>query len=296
MRDSRIDGVRGLACLLLVLYHVIGSTPDYGLRMDAGHPLRFLADGLSDIRMPLFAFVSGYVYQFNPARRDALAQFISRKTKVLLIPGLVAITVFFLLSNIVGTSFSAPMSEFWKALLYPYSHFWFLQAIFLIFLLFASLDSLLGPDHAIAILLVGSALYALDLVPGISFFSVNQAFWLLPFFAFGVVVHRTESLAELPGRKEWALCAATILIVAACKAWLSAQGLAPASRFNPLSLALGLSVSLMVFRSSDLWLAFAWMGRESFVIFLYHPIGSSAMRRLLGAVNWTETRPSLFVS
>ncbi|WP_157822193.1 acyltransferase family protein [Shewanella sp. Actino-trap-3] len=65
----QIDTLRGIACILLVSYHVIGSTPMQGMKISTGL-LREINDLFVYIRMPLFAFISGVLYGFRPIKSD----------------------------------------------------------------------------------------------------------------------------------------------------------------------------------------------------------------------------------
>ena len=57
----RVQSARGLACLLLVTYHVIGSDVDSGIHVDDESLWRYFTDLFLPIRMPLFTFLSGFV-------------------------------------------------------------------------------------------------------------------------------------------------------------------------------------------------------------------------------------------
>ena len=64
-----LDTIRGLACLLLVTYHVVGPDRFTGMRVADGSFYRtVLADGPLLVRMPLFTFLSGFVYAYRPVR------------------------------------------------------------------------------------------------------------------------------------------------------------------------------------------------------------------------------------
>ena len=54
-KSLEIETLRGLACLLLVLYHVIGPLGG-GLKIDLGSPFRVIADSMVYVRMPLGSF------------------------------------------------------------------------------------------------------------------------------------------------------------------------------------------------------------------------------------------------
>jgi fucose 4-O-acetylase-like acetyltransferase len=88
----QIDTIRGLACVLLVAYHVVGSEPSNGLLLADG-PYRLAADLLAYIRMPLFTFLSGYVYAWRPFN-GYIHSFLRGKVRRLLIPMVVVGSVF----------------------------------------------------------------------------------------------------------------------------------------------------------------------------------------------------------
>jgi uncharacterized membrane protein len=50
-RIAYVETLRGIACILLVAYHVIGDTSESGLRLPADHALSFLNGLLADVRM-----------------------------------------------------------------------------------------------------------------------------------------------------------------------------------------------------------------------------------------------------
>ena len=101
MKDRKLQALRGLACLMLVLYHVVGSDPERGLRVTDGG-LRLAVDGLAAVRMPLFALLAGVLYGWRPqASWPALAD----KARRLLIPVVTVGTLFALVQSAVpGTN------------------------------------------------------------------------------------------------------------------------------------------------------------------------------------------------
>jgi peptidoglycan/LPS O-acetylase OafA/YrhL len=92
-RNLEVDTLRGIACVLLVLFHVVGDTPAVGLRIPEGHWLQVFNEALAYIRMPLFSFISGYVYGFRPYQGNAPA-FVKGKVRRLLLPLITVGTIF----------------------------------------------------------------------------------------------------------------------------------------------------------------------------------------------------------
>src|SRR5262245_39111390 len=103
-RDDSVDTARGITCVLVVAFHAIGSTPSAGLHIANESSWRLFADLLGYVRMPAFAFLSGYVYAQRPFSNDAGA-FVIGKARRLLIPMLVVGTAFAFLQAVVpGTN------------------------------------------------------------------------------------------------------------------------------------------------------------------------------------------------
>ncbi|MBV5298625.1 MAG: acyltransferase [Rhodoferax sp.] len=135
--NLQIETLRGLACLLLVAYHMVGADPGNGLHLEDG-PLRWLNDGLAYLRMPLFTFLSGLVYGMRPFAGNSRA-FLLGKTRRLLVPMLVVGTVFAVLqANIAGTH--AVAMPWYLLHIQPVGHFWFVESLFWVFLVIWALE------------------------------------------------------------------------------------------------------------------------------------------------------------
>src|SRR6185295_5386420 len=64
--SQRLQTLRGVACLLLVAFHAIGNHPTSGLHVADDSSFRFFANLFQYVRMPLFTFLSGFVYAYRP--------------------------------------------------------------------------------------------------------------------------------------------------------------------------------------------------------------------------------------
>jgi fucose 4-O-acetylase-like acetyltransferase len=279
-----IEVMRGIAVLLLVSFHVIGASPGTGLEIDYPHPLRIFADLLIDARMPLFAFIAGYVYALRPVTREAFGGFVQGKIRRLAVPGLVAVAVFVAIAGLMGNEFALAPAELWRPLLLPYAHFWFLQAILVIFLVYGAIDALAGQRGAVAVFALSLGLLFTPRLP-VSLFSVNSAVQLLPYFLLGVVFLRHRALLRSWRLPLVALCAAAI---AAGLWWnlgvLERTGEFSQDRRDLQSLVTGLGLCLVLVLSAPRVAALEWIGPFSFTIYLYHVLGTAGMRELLQAL------------
>ncbi|PWC39992.1 acyltransferase, partial [Azospirillum sp. TSO35-2] len=174
--------LRGLACILLVAYHVVGI-PGSGMQVGADSIYRYATDSFELIRMPLFTFISGLVYALNPARADRLDSFFVKKLRRLGFPFLVVSAIFYLLqTNAPGAHGTDAPESMWRIYVFPYAHFWYLQALFLIFTVVALLDVAHAMDRPAGFLLALAVAMAACLTVDLdsNILSVNQACYLLP--------------------------------------------------------------------------------------------------------------------
>lgn len=83
-RDTRVDTLRGIACLLLVAYHVIGGEEGRGLDVSSGSFLVWFSDSMAYLRMPLFTFLAGFVFAARPNLSSQTGRFMWGKVRRLL--------------------------------------------------------------------------------------------------------------------------------------------------------------------------------------------------------------------
>ncbi|MCZ0962098.1 acyltransferase family protein [Paracoccus benzoatiresistens] len=278
-----IDTIRAAAIVLVVLYHVIGSDPAAGLEIAPPHPLRSLADILNEIHMPVFAAISGLVYAMKPASWSGLLPFLWKKLLRLAVPGMVATITFAVALQFVATGFTLP-SPLWHLAVYPFVHFWFLQALMVVLTHTAIADALTRGHSAWPTLLLGSAALSTGFLPGTSLMAFNGAVWLLPYFALGQLLWRYRSRVE---ERKGFICILAVLGIAAGLGadilQINASGGVNPHHSAPENFLLSMGVCLGIVAIPALgWIA--WLAAPSFVIYLYHPLATSATRRLLAAL------------
>lgn len=272
--DRKVETLRGLACILLVFYHVIGDSPSTGLRIDHG-ALRWFNDGLAYLRMPLFTVLSGLVYGFRPFSGSSQT-FLLGKARRLLVPMLVVGTFFaFMQTMVPGTNAEPPD---WRLLhIEPVAHFWFVESLFWIFVWVWLLEYLKCLDHgrAFALVYLGAALVYLT-VPGSRWLSIGGAIYLLPYFLTGLAVTRFSWRDRLshPGLR-------TILLALAFFAAFQLGW--PVSRLNGHAHAGWLLIASLSFCGFFISLNFYWrwlarVGSSSYPIYIFHVFFTAAAR------------------
>ncbi|WP_016745176.1 acyltransferase family protein [Rhizorhabdus wittichii] len=281
---DRVQVTRGLACLLLVLFHVVGGKADDGLRIADASIGRQILDVLLYVRMPLFAFISGYVYTLKPLDPARPGPFLQGKLRRLALPLLSVTTIFYLaaLARAPQPPAEAALGLL-HAYVFSYGIYWFLQAMLLIFLLLPLLERFLlhSPVGCAAAVLAGFLLT----VPAepIDLLSINGAAFLAPFFFIGIAARRFIGPLS-PG---WTLALLAILVVAFALHIHNVATLPPhmgARRGTWLSLLIGGITPLLLVAHVPRVALLARIGHASFAIFLFHIFFIVAMRMLLRAI------------
>ncbi|MCU0756495.1 MAG: acyltransferase [Xanthomonadales bacterium] len=269
---QELQTLRGIACVLLVLYHVIGADPSVGLRVAEGW-LRVGNDGLAWLRMPLFTVLSGLVYGLRPYAGEP-GRFLAGKARRLLVPMLVVGTAFALVQAAVpGTN--APVTNWWLLHIEPVGHFWFLESLCWIFLLLVGLESarmLSTPGRFAGVFAAACALYLT--VDGPRLFGIQGAIYLLPSFLAGLAVTRFGfwNVLTRPG------VIAVGLVVAVLAVWWIGMPEPNPDRRTPAVLLAGLSLCalMLALRWPNRWLG--TVGNASYAIYLYHVFFTAGAR------------------
>lgn len=282
--DLPLETVRIAATLLLVSYHVIGSTEVSGLEIGYPHPARIFADLLRDLRMPLFAFIAGLVFALKPLAPRDLPRFLRGKVRRLVLPGVVAIGLTAIASEIMGGQgrLDGPV---WHLAVFPYLHYWFLMSILLIFAIYAPIDTVTRGAALVPALALSAVLSLGSWTPSHDVLSVQGAIYLAPYFLVGVLYqrHRAKLAARFGPVMLSALLAVTVTGAMQLAA-LGATGEIPGERRDLQSLAMGTGVCLLSISLLPRSRLLDRFGPYSFTIYLYHVFGLAAGRLALGSL------------
>jgi len=276
MKVSTVQTLRGLACLCLVAYHVVGSTNAQGMRIEEGW-LRNLVDALAAVRMPVFGLIAGAMHGHS---NKGGWQLIHSKTRRLLIPMFTVGTAFAVTQYFVPGS-NLPIADLRLIHIVPVAHYWFLESLFLIFCLMALVESL-WPIQSVTSWAVGFGLSALFYLfaPGFIWFSVLGATYLLPYFLTGFAMTRLKWDAYQTRRGAGLMLT---LIGTPLVIWLSTQESAP-DRFSAAMLIAGFSMSSGLWSLGLRQALLARIGDYSLAIFLFHVFFTSATRMAMQAI------------
>lgn len=283
-RDLEVDTLRGLACILLVSFHVVGAGQNLGLQLSDTHELHRLNSILGYLRMPLFSFLSGYVYAHRPFQGHAVA-FIQGKAQRLLLP-MLTLGTFFAIVQSMTQGANARVTQWALLHILPVAHFWFLEALFIVFLIVLGLEACRVLSKPLGFSVVWGISVMLqrfmDVPP---YFALDGVVYLMPFFLAGLACKRFE----LDSKTSRSVAMAT-LIVAATWLWVLWEPHPSPTKDTLLpGLVVGLSSAFLLLRSGwrSPWLAY--VGSYSFAIYLLHVFFTAGSRISFTQLHLTNT-------
>jgi peptidoglycan/LPS O-acetylase OafA/YrhL len=269
MTRNESFSLRGLACVLLVANHVVGGTPEEGLRLAAGL-LREAVDAGAAIRMPLFACIAGLTHFHFKKSRSAL---LSDKVQRLLVPMLLTGTLFAVTQAVFAGQGLASIN--WLTLHWlPVAHYWFLESLFIIIVVWSFAQTLVAKAVFTALVCV-----AYGFGVGTPWLGLAGAVYLAPFFALGWWWAHAQPNTTSARSKGFAA-----LATLAGVALIGYIGNPAAHRMTLAMLAAGalFCAALLTFRLDHA--ALRWIGQRSYVVFLFHVFFTAPTRSLLRAV------------
>jgi fucose 4-O-acetylase-like acetyltransferase len=282
--NNYIDTARGVTCVLLVAYHVIGL-PTSGLRVQDDSYWRFFADLLIYFRMPMFAFLSGYTYACRPYAGET-GRFIYGKAKKLLLPMFIVGTLFAVVQSLVpGTNGSGAVQNWTTLHIVPVAHFWFVESLFLIFLLIVILESLRLLGDQLRLIIVLAAAIAVDLtVEAPIYFGLQGAVYLLPYFICGLAYSRFREEYD-----RWLPAAILVFVVSYGYAAAGMLGYAPhVERASIAALLIGIAGPFVLLHPRWKNRGFAFIGMSSYTIYLFHPFFTASVRMTLNRLHISD--------
>lgn len=302
-KDLSVETLRGLAIILVVMGHVIGSKSDGGMKVADDSFLRHLYYTFQYLRMPLFTVISGWVYALRPATFGYWKEFSLKKIRRILLPLIFVGGTYYIVQNLVpGTNFSYPLRHIWRILIFPYTLYWYLMALFICFLLISFIDvqKLIDklPNWSI---LFGLALLLLifrdTIIPKTfpNYFGFKGAIYLFPFFVLGIGIKRFDTFFR---NRTFLWTVGSILVIGIIIQQLAWYGLIDYhfSANGGLGLLIGVTGVIMCLRIHLVvdWLV--WMGKFAYTIYLFHSFGTSGGRILLNDMGIHQTAFVFFIS
>lgn len=156
-RDKLTDLLKGYACFLVVLGHVIMGIRKAGINITFG--VFELEEFIWTFHVALFMFLSGYVYNITDGwkSKNTRIKFIVHKLINLGIPYLVFSIIYILINSLISSSNTQmhvrDILFLWKE---PVAQYWFLYALFILFFIWTIMSKFLSNlQITISILIIG---------------------------------------------------------------------------------------------------------------------------------------------
>lgn len=302
-KDTSIETLRGLAIILVVMGHVIGSASDGGMKVDDDSFLRHLYFTFQYLRMPLFTVISGWVYALRPAQKDNLGSFTVKKVRRIILPLIFVGGAYYILQSLVpGTNFSYDLKDIWQIAIFPYTFYWYLQALFIVFLIVSVVDSKGWANTFTGwLVLFGASLILLFLrdmfIPQTfpNYFGFKGGLYLLPFFVIGVGIKRFKSYFD---NKIFVWINAIIIVAGLVIQQLIWYDIIhyKLSSSGGLGLLIGVTGVIICLRIHFSFKWLVWMGSYAYTIFLFHSFGTSGGRIILNKIGIFSTPVVFFFS
>lgn len=275
-RKLPIDTLRGLACLLLVLYHSVGILGPVETLPPTSHAFVYLSLSVMFVRMPLFTFLSGAVYAGRPFTRARWSTFLIGKARRLLVPFVVVGSLYAGLSAVRDGDWTGLLPHVVLGqLVWYFDPLWFLQALLLCFVLIVTLEWcgwLETPKQLAAVFGVAATTFVITEYHSNVLFAANRMIYLFPFFLLGLwCIRFPEFLTRRSVR--FALWAGAIGCLSLVQLVLLGIVELPLDKMGWLGLATGVSTCAALLASRWQWLPLALLGQFSFAVYLYHRFG-----------------------
>ena len=151
-RDYFIDCLRGYACLAVVVYHVVMGIRLAGIGATMPAAEIWFEKFLNSFHVPLFMFLSGYVFSITGdwKSKGSRINFIKHKFLNLGLPYLFFSIVYIIINVITpGTNHNSDITDIFKIWYKPVAQYWFLYALLLLFCLWILISNFVDNKYII---------------------------------------------------------------------------------------------------------------------------------------------------
>nr|WP_321457735.1 acyltransferase [uncultured Cohaesibacter sp.] len=297
-RDLSVETIRGLACIFLVSFHAVGGNPDQGMAVGANDWLYLLQQAFGDMRMPLFSFISGFVFLSFPMNGGSFKTLTGKKARRLLLPLASVGSFCWLVRTVMGMEHV----PYYMVYFYAYNIYWYLQSTFLMMALFLLVNYFsmkhaqpkeyqsIANMNALGLGILGAVVLTF-MFPGVTaILSIQKVFYLLPFFMAGYLLGQVLHTVRQRTRPIHKVIAFVLLVNLVIWGWvLSVGGYSYESvARRAICIPIGILTALSLFVLAPKVRLLAWVGDKSYAIYLFHIFFTAATEMV-----WRKVLPTL---
>lgn len=284
-REKWVDGVKCIACILVVLGHFFQSMTKAGI-LSQGHLYEWFNTTIYCFHVSLFFICSGYLYQKNNKFNDVRGwvRNVSKKALGLGVPYVTFTVITWVLKNMFSGNVNDQIGGFWNTLLlHPTAPYWYLYTLFFVFLVTPTFDK---TKIAVTGLLVAFAAKLLTMLcKENSIYAVSAVFSNEIWFVLGMNICALN--VQLKGKKLLgSICALLFVVLSVVVYVLSAYNVV-------LSFGLGVlactAVILLVASYEEmLGKTLGFLTKYTMPIFLMHTLFAAPLRAVLLRIGITN--------
>lgn len=279
-KDQSIESLRGVAIILVLGLHISADAPLQPVQ----ELYSYIAYTFQNVRIPLFTVISGYLYSVRPIVSNKVFVFFQGKARRILLPFFAVATAEYLATSLApSVNNPTPIQNIWRIIVFPYEHYWFLQAIFVVFIVTAIIEIKGGLESFKSWMVM----FYITLIPFVFFpserfqiFAIGPAFYILPYFILGIGINRYRY--QFFARKKLIFFGAIFLISFLLHQvlWFESD-LQIGGKRTVLGLLLSVSACILLFYIRRPVRGLNFIGAYAFSIYLYQGFGTAIGRRVM---------------
>jgi fucose 4-O-acetylase-like acetyltransferase len=276
-KNSGIEACRTIAILLVLAFHVF-----HDIELEhVNYIYNYLDFMFQNIRLPLFTVISGYLLAQRPINN--YTSFMCGKFRRLIIPMILVATIQYIATSVIPWAKSpTKLSQIYKIYYSSYDHFWFIQAVVLIFAFVGFVMSTRSVNlhvRIICLTILSILMFGSNSVMHITFMSIGGATYILPYFIIGYVYsiynkYFTEN--NVKAIITILFCCAILLLQMTWSNYIELD----TSKRSILGLIIGIICCLYFMNSNIKSELFSTAGKYVFSIYLYQDFGLTIGRHI----------------
>ena len=274
-RDYLVDCLRGYACLLVVLGHVMVGIRNAGL--ETGYFFDYLEKFIYTFHVALFMFLSGYVYKITGMweRKGTRGKFLCHKLINLGIPYIIFSSIYIVINSVIsGTNHNNSFSDILNIWKRPVAQYWFIYALLILFIIWILLSYIFND---VVILFILTIIYLMVSFLKIDVPIIGAALSFAFIFGLGVCIPKL-CIDKIEVWKKILFIIFHIFIISV----LIVYNLQKVSILLMLAQVIGAFGSVafisLIYRGNCIEKALLFINKYSFPIYLLHTIFTSAVR------------------